>query len=521
MDNPTAEAAVNGPESPRREIPTNAPALAQIIREVSHGSKLVVVSNREPVVHESVGSGYRETRPASGMVTGLEPIVRAVNGTWVAHGSGTADRRVVDSRNRVQVPGNRPKFTLRRVWLSRQEEQGYYSGVANSALWPLCHIAYARPIFSRSQWETYRRVNEKFCAAVLEEVEEENAIVFIQDFHLALLPRMLKNIRPDLTVLQFWHIPWPNAEAFRIMPWGEEMLDGLLGNDLLGFHIQYHCNNFFDTVDSKIEARVDREQMRILRGGKPTYVRPFPISVDFDRVGADVLDPAVSERAAEILAEIECTDFEQWLLVGVDRLDYTKGIPERLRAFDQLLRDHPELAGKITLLQLAAPSRTHVEAYRRLELEVDALVDDINSRHQTDQWLPVRFLRGYHDYTTVLAAYRLAHVLLVTSLHDGMNLVAKEFVAARSDGDGVLLLSKYTGAARELLDAVQVNPFDVDEMAASLYLAVTMDQTERRERMARMRELVNANNIYDWGIKIFEEIRNIQLALEADRETLN
>lgn len=497
---------------------SDAPALARVIREVADGSKLVVVSNREPVIHESFGSGFREIRPASGMVTGIEPILRAVHGTWVAHGSGSADRRTVDLRNRLPVPMHQPQYTLRRVWLTDEEEQGYYSGVANSAIWPLCHIAYARPSFCRSDWELYRQVNAKFCKAVLDEIGIGPAIVFIQDYHLALLPRMLKDQRPDLTVIHFWHIPWPNPEAFRIFPWGEELLDGLLGNDLLGFHIQYHCNNFLDTVDTVIESRVDRELFRIFRGGKMTFVRPFPISVDVDQIAIDSASDEVSRRAQEILCEIECTATDQTLLVGVDRLDYTKGIPERLRAFEQMLAGNSELHGKVTLLQLAAPSRTDVDKYRRLDAKIEVLVDEINQKYRTPKWMPIRFLRSHHDYTTVLAAYQLAHTLLVTSVHDGMNLVAKEFIAARVDGDGVLLLSRYTGAARELIDAVQVNPYDVDEVAASLYASLVMSESDRRERMARMRRLVSSNNIYGWGTSIFEEVRRIEPIMAAERE---
>lgn len=509
---PTVGSGTLSPHLP----PVDAAALAAVIRGLSRNSKLVVVSNREPVIHEARDDGVREIRPASGMITGIEPIVRAVSGTWVAHGSGSADRRAVDTNDRFTVSGGRSSYALRRVWLTRQEEQGYYYGVANSALWPLCHIVYARPQFSRRQWETYRRVNEKFCAAVLEEIGSEDAIVFIQDYHLALLPRLLRQARPDLTIVMFWHIPWPNPEAFRIMPWGEELLDGLLGSDLLGFHIQYHCNNFLDTVDHRVEARIDREQFSVFRGGTPTYVRPFPISVDFEQVIDDAVSVPVRHRVEEILAAIE-HDGRQQLLVGVDRLDYTKGIIERLRAVDRLLLEYPELRGRVTLLQLAAPSRTHVEAYRRLGQEMDALVDDINWRHQDDTWQPIRLLRGHHDYTTVMAAYQVARVLLVTSLHDGMNLVAKEFVAARRDEDGVLLLSKYTGAARELADAVQVNPFDIDAMTQALYGALTMEAAERRERMVRMRELVRTHNVYEWGIKIFTELQAIQPLVRAAR----
>ena len=434
-----------------------------------------------------------------------------------AHGSGSADRRVVDNSSHLKIPIAGPQFTLRRVWLTREEEFGYYHGVANSALWPLCHIVYARPQFSRSQWDIYRRVNEKFCEAVLEEIGDNAAIIFIQDYHLALLPRMLRERRSDLTLIQFWHIPWPNPEAFRVFPWDDEVLDGLLGNDLLGFHIQYHCNNFADTVDQRLESRIDREQFCVIRGGRPTYIRPFPISVDFDQIQLDVASERVAMRANELLSETSIPGTNQIILVGVDRLDYTKGILERLRAFDLLLTENPDFKEHVTMLQFAAPSRTVVEAYRRLNEEAEALVADINYRHETNQWTPIYLLRAQHDYISVLAAYRLARVLMVTSLHDGMNLVAKEFVASRSDGDGILLLSQYTGAAKELLDALQVNPFDIDEMAGALKQAITMEEPDRRLRMGRMREVVRNNNVYDWGKKIFSEVRRIRPALAVHR----
>jgi trehalose-6-phosphate synthase len=488
--------------------------LSAVVARVTAGKKLVVVSNREPAMHVRGPEGLRMVRPASGMVTAIEPFLKAVGGTWVAHGSGSADRLVVDAHDRVGIPAEDPKFTLRRVWLTRKEENGYYYGLSNRSLWPLCHIVYKRPHFARADWEIYRSVNERFRDAVLEEVGDAPAIVFIQDYHLALLPRLLKTARPELQVIQFWHIPWPNREAFRIFPWGEELLDGMLGNDLLGFHLQYHCNNFLDTVDRAIEARVDYEHFRVYRGGHPTYVRPFPISVDFAQIGEDVGTPEVSQRRAAFVKELEMEDGGPKLLVGADRIDYTKGIPERLRAFDLLLTRHPEFCSKVTLVQLAAPSRTHVEEYRKLNEELDSLVDDINWRHQTDQWTPVRFLRAYHDYYAVLAACRIANVLLVTSLHDGMNLVAKEFVSARTDVDGVLLLSQYTGSGRDLADAVQVNPYDIDQMVDAMVKALTMPKAERRKRMSRMRAQVAKNTVYGWGDRIFEELD--QLGIRSD-----
>lgn len=491
----------------RKDPLASRAALAEAVERCAQSGTVVVVSNREPVIHEQTAQGIQAVRPASGLVTGLEPVVRAVHGIWVAHGSGTADRKVVDRRNRVGVPQHNPAYTLRRVWLTRQEESGYYYGLSNSALWPLCHIAYTRPVFSRADWEQYKIVNEKFCEAVLNEIGAGRAIVFIQDYHLALLPRMLRLRRPDLTVLLFWHIPWPNREAFRIFPWGEEVLDGLLGADVLGFQVQYHCNNFLDTVDRGIEAKVDYEHFRSIRHGHPTYVRPFPISVDFEQITHDADQPDVLSRLNDLRTEYSQPPMEQQFLVSVDRIDYTKGIPERLRAFDLLLHNRPELRGRVTYLNFCAPSRTHVDAYKELNDRIDHLVDDINWRHQTDEWTPIRFLRSHHDYRTVLAAYQLADVLLVTSLHDGMNLVAKEFVAARTDQFGVLILSPYTGAARELDEAVLVNPYDTDHLADSMFRALTMPATERKRRMTRLREIVASHDIYQWGAKVFDSVR--------------
>jgi trehalose 6-phosphate synthase len=485
-------------------------AFVQSVQKALGDGRLIVVSNREPCVHEKTSHGIRVTRPASGMVTGIEPIMRAAGGVWVAHGSGSADRLVVDAHDRVGVPEDNPAFVLRRVWLSRAEESKYYYGLANRSIWPLCHIAYARPEFSHDDWSTYKAVNRRFAEAVLDECRDKPAVVFVQDYHLALLPRMLREARPDLTIAQFWHIPWPNREAFRIFPWGEELLDGLLGNDLLGFHIQYHCMNFLSTIDRAIEARVDYERFRVFRGGRPTTIRAFPISVDFDQIGADSSLPLVDAHMSEFVSILGTTAELQKIFIGADRLDYTKGIPERFRAFDMLLRKHSELRGRVVLLQLGVPSRTHLTSYRDLNDELDDIVDDINWRHQSEDWQPIRFLREHHGYHAVLAAYRLALVALVTSLHDGMNLVAKEFVSTRTDGDGVLLLSEYTGASRELSGAVLVNPFDVEGMADSMYEALSLSEEERRERMSRMREQVGRNDSFRWGRKIFEEIARLK-----------
>jgi trehalose 6-phosphate synthase len=461
-----------------------------------------VVANREPYIHVYDGEGVRCMKPASGLTTALDPVMRACGGTWVAHGSGDADRQASDPRGRVAVPPECPAYTLRRVWLSKEEEQGYYYGFANEALWPLCHAAYTRPSFNPGDWQQYRRVNQKFADAVLDEVAGERAVVFVQDYHFALLPRLLKAARPDLVVVQFWHIPWPNPEIFRVCPWQEEILDGLLGNDLLSFHIQNHCNNFLDSVDRALEARIDTERFAVTRGGKTTVVRPHPISIDPESVAAFAPRDVETEEA-RLRKQLRVQD--RPLLVGVDRVDYTKGIPERFRAVDRLVTLHPELKGRFCCVQVGAPSRTHIPAYRRLNEELDALVEEINWRHGGDAWKPVVYVKEHLDLGQLYGLYRMAAGCVVSSLHDGMNLVAKEFVAARTDLRGVLVLSRFTGAARELTDALLVNPYAVDEFAAALRSALTMPAEEQERRMRRLRAQVADNNIYRWAGLLLSE----------------
>lgn len=476
--------------------------LESLARQRFGNARLVTVANREPYIHVFDDEAIRVTMPASGLTTALDPVMRACGGAWVGHGSGEADFQVTDERGRVQVPPDNPKYTLRRVPLSRCEEQGYYYGFANQALWPLCHIAYTRPIFNLSDWEMYRSVNRKFADAVLEEVEGEPAVIFVQDYHFALLPRMLKNARPDLVVVHFWHIPWPNKEAFRVCPWQEEILDGLLGNDILSFHLQYHCNNFLDTIERAVEARVDTEQFSVTRNGLTTFVRPNPISVDPEEIEARL--PVNLEQAERRLRRRLRLGNEA-IVVGVDRVDYTKGLPERFRAVDRLLTFHPEMRGKFSLVQVGAPSRVHIGAYRQLNEQLDAMADEINWRHGNGRWRPILFLNEHHEPSEVYSLYRFAAVAVVSSLHDGMNLVAKEYVSARSDVQGALVLSKFTGAARDLPDALLINPYSTDEFAESLYQALTMPPEEQELRMHRMREQVADNNVYRWAASLLTD----------------
>jgi trehalose 6-phosphate synthase len=491
----------------------NAAQLESTLHDTLRGTRLIVVANREPYIHirrrrtaRGVWNwlrGRKETeaiewtRPASGLVTALDPVMRAYGGTWIAHGSGSADRETSDARGRVRVPPDRPSYTLRRIWLTPEEEQGYYYGCANNALWPLCHIAYARPEFDDRDWKMYVEVNRRFADAVLDEVGDDRAVVFVQDYHFALLPRFVKEARPDVTVCQFWHIPWPNREVFRVCPWGEDILHGLLGNDLLGFHVQYHCNNFLDTVDRTLESRVDYDHFAAWRGGRPTFVRPFPISID----------PSLWKgptKAADLQAEHRATRQalglrDERIIFGVDRLDYTKGIPDRLKAFARLLERHPEWRGKVTMVQVGAPSREHLSRYQSLMAEVESCVSEINARFRADHWMPIVYRPQHHQAEAVAQIYRAADVCVVSSLHDGMNLVAKEFIASRQDEHGVLVLSEFTGAARELEHALHVNPFAVDAFADCLHAALMMPPDDQRRRMRALRERVYSHTVFDWA----------------------
>jgi len=487
----------------------NRSALHNLIETKLTDYQIIVVANREPYVHRFTGGGASVEciRPASGLAAALDPVMRASGGVWVAHGSGDADREFVDARDHVGVPPEDPVYTLRRVWLTKEQEEGYYHGLANEGLWPLCHVTFTRPVFDPRHWQYYREVNALFADAVLEEAGDRPTFVFIQDYHFGLLPRYLKDRNPNLIVAQFWHIPWPNRETFRVFPWKEELLDGLLGNDLLGFHLRYHCHNFIETVDRTIEAKVDHEQAEIVRGNKMTQVRPFPISIDFER-------HAVMAQSAAVEAEIA-----HWkngmrlggglLGIGIERIDYTKGIPERLRGLDRVFERWPRYRGNLTFLQVGVPSRGHIPAYQHLDDEIDRLVDEINGKWSTPSWQPVLYHKRHFSPVEMMALHRLADFCVVSSLHDGMNLVAKEFVSSRADEDGVLLLSQFAGSVLELSDAVLFNPYAVDELSDAIHQALTMTRSERRRRMQRMRSAVEENNVYRWAGKILSALLKV------------
>jgi trehalose 6-phosphate synthase len=489
--------------------------LKEHLRTVLAEKSLYVISNREPYVHVRKGTQIECVVPPSGLVTALEPVLKVCGGVWIAHGSGDADREVVDHEGKLRVPIEEPQYVLKRVWLTKEEEKGYYYGFSNEGLWPLCHIAHTRPIFRMDDWGHYQTVNEKFAEATLGELEGvEEPLVLIQDYHFALLPMLIKERRPDARIGLFWHIPWPNPESFSICPWQRELLHGMLGADLIGFHLQFHCNNFLDTVDRTLESRIDWEHFAVRRGRRRTYVKPFPISIAFPDPAAPGLTRQGPRISKETLLETLGVT-AKYLGVGVDRLDYTKGIVERLRAIERFLEKYPMYQGQFTFVELGAPSRSYITHYHELIAAVEAESERINWRFHTTDWKPIILLKRHHSHQEIAPFYAAADVCLVTSLHDGMNLVAKEYVGAREDEQGVLILSRFTGASRELRDALIVNPYSIDQMAEAIRSAIEMPVDEQKERMQRMRDILKRHNIYRWAANLMTELAQIRLEKES------
>jgi trehalose 6-phosphate synthase len=484
-----------------------------------NGKPLFVVANREPYMHVKSERGPEVLVPASGLVTALEPVLVATDGTWVAHGSGSADRETADESSRLRVPPDLPSYTLRRVWLTEEEVKGYYEGFANEGLWPLCHIAHTRPTFRPEDWRQYQQANRRFADAVLQEMEGVEApIVLAQDYHFALLPKMVKEARPDARVAIFWHIPWPNAEVFAICPYQRELLDGLLGADLIGFHTQTHCNNFLETVDRSVEALTEWDRFAVNRQGHVTRVRPYPISVAFTNGNRKEEWRNAGEERAKLCEEL---GIEGSLLgVGVDRVDYTKGILERFRGIERFIEMNPAYHRRFTFVQIGAPSRTDIPRYQQFLDEVTAEADRINSRFQMGNWKPIVLLKKHHSHHEISRFYHAASLCMVTSLHDGMNLVAKEFVASRDDEHGVLILSTFAGAALELTDALLVNPYDVQQTAAAILRALEMPDDEQAARMHRMRTKVKEYNVYRWAANLLSDLTEIRIDAPERQENV-
>lgn len=490
---------------PSRELwsPTR---LRETLSSRLEGDQVLIVANREPYIHEKKGGKIQVKFPASGVVSALEPIMRACSGVWIAHGSGSADREVVDEHDRVWVPPGENAYQIRRVWLSNEEEQGYYYGFANEGIWPLCHIAHIRPVFRRSDWEYYSNVNRKFADAVIQEARRDDPIILVQDYHFALLPALIRERLPRATIITFWHVPWPNAEKFSICPWQSEILQGLLGSTVIGFHTRYHVNNFLETVDRTLECRIDREHFGVVHRGNLTEVRSYPISIEFPPRFISQGESVAACRK-RILAKHSLPE-DALLAIGVERLDYTKGILERFWSIERLLETYPDFLGQFKFIQIVAPSRTSIESYKNFAKEVRDLTKKINERFAPHA--PILLLEEHHDPADVVQYYRAADICTVTSLHDGMNLVAKEFIASRDDERGVLILSVFAGAAKELPEALLVNPYDIEQCAEAFRRAATMAEDEKIKRMRSMREQVKQWNVYRWAARMMVNAADVR-----------
>jgi trehalose 6-phosphate synthase len=489
-------------------ITWNPDSLRRLLQKELAGERIIVVSNREPYIHVHRQGRIELQRPASGVVTAIEPVMRACSGTWIAHGGGSADREMVDGRDRVMIPPEHPEYTLRRIWLTREEELGYYYGFANEGLWPLCHIAHVRPVFRSSDWQNYTAINQRFADAVVREAESDNPVVLAQDYHLALLPEMVRRVLPKATIIMFWHIPWPNPESFGICPWREELLKGMLGSTILGFHTPFHCKNFIETVDRYLEARIEHESSTISRHGKLTLVENYPISIQWPSPWQES-QPSVDECRKAVMQSLKLSE-GHLIGLGVDRQDYTKGILERFRAVENMLEKHPEMIGRFTFIQIAAPTRSILDDYQAFDVQVRTLAGQINQRFEKDGYQPICLKSEHHEPEEVNRYYRAADVCMVTSLHDGMNLVAKEFVAARDDEGGVLVLSQFTGAAHELYESLIVNPYHIEQTAEALYRGLTMPDMEQQERMRSMRALVRDYNVFRWAGRMLLDAARIR-----------
>jgi trehalose 6-phosphate synthase len=492
------------------ETDWNPERLRSLLRTQLRGDQVIVLSNREPYIHDRSPSGVVVRRPASGLVTAVEPVMRACSGTWIAHGSGSADRDVVDGKHRIQVPPGRGEYTLRRLWLTPEEEEGYYYGFANEGLWPLCHVAHVRPVFRESDWQTYRQVNQRFADAVVAEARSEDPVVLVQDYHFALAPAMIRARLPHATILSFWHIPWPNPESFGICPWRRELLQGMLGSTILGFHTRFHCKNFIETADRYLEARIEHEHSMISFRDAETLVESYPISIEWPSAEVARQWPLVAQCRSRVFERLGLAAGHR-LAVGVDRFDYTKGILERLHAVERLLDKHPEWVGRFTFVQVAAPTRSSLEEYRSFQERIERVCERIDERFGRPGYKPVHLLAQHHEHDALNELYRAADVCLVTSLHDGMNLVCKEFVAARDDEQGVLILSRFAGAAREMTQALIVNPYHVEECADALQQALAMPEAEQKERMASLRMTVREFNVYRWAGRMLSDAAHLRM----------
>jgi trehalose 6-phosphate synthase len=480
----------------------NSTSLINFIKKQLGTRKLAIAIQREPYVHILTEDGVGLQKIAGGAHILLDGILKKTGGLMVAVAAGNADHLVVDGKNRIKVPPKQDKYTLKRIFLTREETEGFYYGFANQTLWPLCHAVFVRPVFNSDWWKSYVEVNKKFADALYDELKGKEAAIWINDYHLALLPLFLKKKTKKFKIGTFWHIPWPTYEIFRICPWRKEIMEGLLGSDFIGFHRGYHVENFIECARRDLGVIVDTEPRSITYNNHTTNVANFPAGIDYH----EILEKL--ERHKGVTKKMIKEDFGfdyEYLAIGVDRIDYTKGIVARVQIIDKFLEKHPKYQGKFVYLSIGAPSRESIPAYHDYNERIAKIIQDVNNKYAKGDWKPIRFINEIVKRDRIFAYYKLADVCMVTSLDDGMNLVAKEFIICNNPKKGMLLLSKFTGAAKDLKSAMLINPYDTEGSADALYLALNMKEDEKEKRNLQMKEIVKENNIYKWGTDFIKE----------------
>ena len=480
--------------------------LKAFIEENLSEETLIIVSNKEPYIHKKTGSEIKIEKPASGLTSALDNILRTAGGTWVAWGNGSGDREVVNGRSCITVPPENPSYKLKRVWLNQNLIENYYHGYSNQVLWPLCHITLDRVYFRKRFWEDYMKANISFANAVLEEAEG-NSIVWVHDYHLCLVPLILRQKRQDMIIAHFWHIPWPDWSVFRVCPQSKEILEGLLGNDLIGFQIPLFVKNFLDCVKERLNADIDYHQSTVTYRGHITRLKAFPISVDYEKFNS----MASSQRTEAAIKKIrDRYKLKGYIGIGVDRLEYTKALIKRLQAINLFFERYERFIKKFTFIQIAVHTRMK-EPYISYKETVEGLISKINGRYSTGIWKPIIYIDEKVEHKDLVAYYRMADVAIISSVYDGMNLVAKEYVASQVDEKGVLILSELAGAADELEGAMLVNPYDIEDFSECIRKVLIMPEEEKRERMGGLRSLVRGKDIYKWVSDILHEIVAILL----------
>jgi trehalose 6-phosphate synthase/phosphatase len=474
----------------------NAETISQLYHKRFADRSLIVVSNREPYIHRKTKGGIKVDTPAGGLTSALDPVMRAIGGTWIAWGSGSADRETSDKEGKLRVPPDDPAYTLKRVWLDQKDIDGFYYGYANQALWPLCHMLIEKSRFRMTQWRRYFEVNRKFADAIVPEIKNTQDVVWIQDYHFTMLPYMLRTRSRDLTIAMFWHIPWPPWEIFRVIPQRLEILKGMLGCDMIGFHINRYCRNFMECVQNEFNAEVDPNKNTVRYEGRTIRLLPLPISIDYDKFDEMTRHDKVQSKLTDIKQKLKLEN--KYVGIGVDRLDYSKGIAERIRAIHLFLAKYPDYRGRFTFIQIAVPSRTKIKEYSDLKQNIERMIEEINAEFGTREWTPIIYHSTNIPHKDLVNYYRLADMAIVSSIVDGMNLVAKEYIASQADEKGVLILSEFVGAVAELDQAIIINPFDVENFADMIRKGIEMPEAEKKRRMQKMRAYVHTHNIYDW-----------------------